>query len=104
MKAITPNKQALRTVIAFAISTAGWVAFGLTLNASYREDADREALSQQNVRWRHAAGRAYTAYLKELGGGQPGVIRVPAGATVGCSKEASHQGCEPSLVYPPEGY
>ena len=90
------------TVTAVALATAGWVAFGFQVATSSRLSVERESLSRQSARWHLAAGKAYTAYLKESGGGQAGVLRVPAGATIGCSAKARLYVCDPNLIYPPE--
>jgi len=91
-------------VMAFAIATAGWVAFALQVGQSSRLMNDRDAQRVQAAHWKRVAGKAYTAYLKEVGGGHPEVIQIPRGATIGCASRGGGLGCDSTLVYPPEDY
>jgi hypothetical protein len=92
------------TILAFAIATAGWVAFAMQASTSARLVAERDATRVQAAHWQRAAGRAYTAYLKQTAVGPAEVIRIPQGATAGCGRPGIHFDCDASLVYPPEDF
>jgi len=93
-----------QVIMACALATAGWVAFALQAGQASRLRIARDAQRVDAAHWKHAAGKAYTAYLKEAGGGHPDVIRIPGGATTVCASRGSRTGCDSTLVYPPEDY
>lgn len=103
MEARPQPKPTWRVIVAFALATAGWVAFALQASQSSRLMMARDAQRVDAAHWKHAAGRAYTAYLKEAGGGHPDVIRIPGGATIVCAS-SGRPGCDSTLVFPPEDY
>jgi len=104
MRAALPSKPTWPVVAGFAIATAGWVAFALQLGQSSHFMNERDAQRVEAAHWKRVAGKAYTAYLKEVGGGHPDVIQIPRGATIGCASKGSRIGCDSTLVYPPEDY